>query len=628
MEETTNNIICADVLSGLELVADGSVHLIFTSPPYNLKINYGNHIDDMPYNDYLAWLKKIFIECKRVLAPGGRIAINIDAMTNRQGDKDEEYVRCIYAHIYNIMIEVGLLFRTEICWYKQNSVGKATAWGCYDETTRVMTDSGLKFFKDIDIKSDKFATLNPLTKEVEYNKSINYIDVLYSGDMLHFKNSRYDLLVTPNHNMFVYNKYLKINELKTAEKCSKNIAILRDHHGLNNISCEKSFVLPSINYGRRTRKTYIKDELNIDMDDWLRFLGIFFTDGNVYYNEKNRIYKVSIYQKKDKYMNEIKALLNRLPFDFKYKKNKYEFYTCSKQLSHWLKSFSNKNNRKVPNFVLDLSKRQKQIFIDWLFIGDGCSCKTPYLAVSSDSFVDKLTKIMLDVGLKFSIHKVKRKDYIYKGKLFRSNKSLNIININVGSYFHLRNQTKKYNYNGHVYCVEVPNNIIFVERNGKFTWSGNSYLSCSNPIIRRNHEYILVFSKDTWKLKGDSELSDMTKEEFEAWTFSTWFIHPETKKMGGHPVPFPEELAKRVIKLFSYRGNTVMDIFSGSGTVPYIAYKHGRNCIGIDNEKKYCNFARDRIEQVDNSLFSEVYIPRSERIKAHKMAKQEKERLF
>jgi len=113
-----NKIICDDNLNVLKKMPDNCVHLIFTSPVYNLKIDYGNHEDDMPYKDYLEWLKKIFLECKRILVPGGRIAINIDAMTNRQADKDAEYVRCIYAHIYNIMVEIGLLFRTvqtELC---------------------------------------------------------------------------------------------------------------------------------------------------------------------------------------------------------------------------------------------------------------------------------------------------------------------------------------------------------------------------------------------------------------------------------------------------------------------------------------------------------------------------------
>jgi DNA modification methylase len=266
---------------------DSFVDLIFTSPVYNVNIKYLSHDDCMPYDVYLNWLKDRFIECKRVLKPGGRLAINIDAMTNRQSDKEKEYVRPIYADLVNMMKskEIDLNFRTEICWYKQNAVGKKTGWG--------------------------------------------------------------------------------------------------------------------------------------------------------------------------------------------------------------------------------------------------------------------------------------------------------------------------------------------------------SFCSSSNPVIRRNHEYILVWSKDQWKLEGDSEQSDMTFEEFNEYTFSTWFIQPETRKLGGHPVPFPCELAKRVIKLFTYRDNIVMDIFSGSGTTCYVAKQFNRKYIGIDIDKQYCEFANNRIKQFEDDIMSEEkYIIRSERLKKSKILDKEMENLL
>lgn len=156
----------------------------------------------------------------------------------------------------------------------------------------------------------------------------------------------------------------------------------------------------------------------------------------------------------------------------------------------------------------------------------------------------------------------------------------------------------------------------------KQNWSGRatafgSYMSCSNPAIRRNHEYIMVWSKGSWKLEGDSELSDMTSEEFQNWTFSTWFIQPETRNLNNHPAPFPEELAKRIIKLFSYRGNTVVDPFMGTGTTGLMAKVLGRNYIGIDNSESDVRYAKERISSATN-IFEQEYIPRSKRIKDKK----------
>lgn len=151
----------------------------------------------------------------------------------------------------------------------------------------------------------------------------------------------------------------------------------------------------------------------------------------------------------------------------------------------------------------------------------------------------------------------------------------------------------------------------------KTAWG--SWCSCSFPTIRSTHEFVYVFAKDQYRLEGDIELSDMTPKEFTDWTFSTWSIRPETKKLGGHPVPFPQELAKRVIKLFSYRNDIVLDPFSGSGTTSYVANKYGRKYLGIDNNIQYCNFAEDRIKKYnDMNLYNNDYIPRSERLKKYK----------
>jgi len=251
MDNFINKIICDDCLTTLSAMPDDFISLTACSPPYNLSIKYGNHQDNMPYDKYLEWLKDIFTQVYRITKSGGRIAINIDSMTNRQDDKDEEYIRAIYPHLYQIMKKIGWKFRTEICWYKQNAVGRKTAWG--------------------------------------------------------------------------------------------------------------------------------------------------------------------------------------------------------------------------------------------------------------------------------------------------------------------------------------------------------SYKSPSSPIIRRNHEYVLVWSKDKWKLDGDKSLIDITAEEFQKWTLSTWFISPEIRNMGNHPVPFPTELVRRIVKLFSYKEDIVLDPFNGSGTTTYVSNLLKRKFIGIDVNPEYCKFARDRI---------------------------------
>jgi site-specific DNA-methyltransferase (adenine-specific) len=135
-----------------------------------------------------------------------------------------------------------------------------------------------------------------------------------------------------------------------------------------------------------------------------------------------------------------------------------------------------------------------------------------------------------------------------------------------------------------------------------------SYKSCSNPIIRRRHEYILVWNKGPWRLDPPSEgiKSDLTDEEFQQWSMSYWPIQPETQNRGGHEVPFPERLARRVIKMFCYPTDVVVDPFSGTGTTCLAAHLLKRQYIGVDNDFKFVEYARNRIDK-HTDMFDDTY---------------------
>jgi len=140
---------------------------------------------------------------------------------------------------------------------------------------------------------------------------------------------------------------------------------------------------------------------------------------------------------------------------------------------------------------------------------------------------------------------------------------------------------------------------------GTIIWNKNSaakhcawgsWKSCSNPHIVPRHEYIIIFSKGQWKLEGDADCCDITDKEFMEYTRSVWSMGTESKKRIGHPAPFPEELPRRLIKYYSYRGNTVLDMFGGSGTVGVVASQLGRNFVLIDSSPAYCKIAKQRID--------------------------------
>ena len=128
-----------------------------------------------------------------------------------------------------------------------------------------------------------------------------------------------------------------------------------------------------------------------------------------------------------------------------------------------------------------------------------------------------------------------------------------------------------------------------------------SFKSPANPHIIPSWEYVLIFSKNGDRLDDSDKNADITKEEFMKFSDGMWYIPPETQR-NGHPAPFPEELIYRLIKFYSYKGNTVLDMFGGTGTVAVVAQKTGRNFIHIDISPEYCKTAENRLAKVKGEL--------------------------
>lgn len=126
---------------------------------------------------------------------------------------------------------------------------------------------------------------------------------------------------------------------------------------------------------------------------------------------------------------------------------------------------------------------------------------------------------------------------------------------------------------------------------GSCAWG--SWMSASNPTLRDIHEYILVFSKgDYARIK---KTDNITKDEFLEWTKSIWHMNTESAKRVKHPAPFPEELPNRLIKLFSFKEDIILDPFMGSGTTAISAIKNERHFIGYEISQNYLDIANGRI---------------------------------
>jgi len=123
-----------------------------------------------------------------------------------------------------------------------------------------------------------------------------------------------------------------------------------------------------------------------------------------------------------------------------------------------------------------------------------------------------------------------------------------------------------------------------------------SWKSAGNPTLRDVHEYILVFCKDTFKRQNpEKRANTITRDEFLEYNKSVWNFAAEPARKVGHPAPFPVELPRRLIQLYTFEGEVVLDPFMGSGQTAIAAVKSDRRYVGYEIDEKYVRLAIQRI---------------------------------
>ncbi len=159
----------------------------------------------------------------------------------------------------------------------------------------------------------------------------------------------------------------------------------------------------------------------------------------------------------------------------------------------------------------------------------------------------------------------------------------------------------------HAFIVKDMLDLGFLMR-GEIIWNKassaspstawGSWLSAANPTLRDIHEYLLVFSKGVFSRKNSNKRKNtISKEEFLEFTKSVWTFPAEPAHKVGHPAPFPVELPYRLIQLYTYEGEIVLDPFIGSGQAAIAAIKTNRHYVGYDIDGEYVKLAERRIKE-------------------------------
>lgn len=158
----------------------------------------------------------------------------------------------------------------------------------------------------------------------------------------------------------------------------------------------------------------------------------------------------------------------------------------------------------------------------------------------------------------------------------------------------------------HAYVIRAASLAGFTMR-GEIVWqkgmnghstAWGSWRSPSNPTLRDTHEYILVFQKGEYGRKPpEPREATISRDDFMEWTKSVWQFPAASAKSARHPAPFPQELPKRLINLYTFAGEVVLDPFMGTGNAGIAALASGRRFVGYDINSEYVETARQRIEE-------------------------------
>lgn len=349
---------------------------------------------------------------------------------------------------------------------------------CYDSETEILIkNKGWILFKELEL-SDQVACLSK-KQEFYWHKPSQIQKYFYEGEMVKIQHRSVDLLITPDHNLYVRRKSQKQYELIQAKNSFKECYTINKTEWVGR---EKEwFYPPKINY--------LREDYNIEkikMDLWLRFLGWYISEGsyiNEKYSQKRKEYRISIGQSKKQNLLEIKEILEEIGVKYIYNEKNFSF--THKQLYYYLKKLGRSFEKYIPLEYMNLSRRQLEILYVTLMKGDGD--KKGRFYTTSKKLADQVHEIIIKLGFNATLNSRNRiGERHYQEDHYIENKRISFnINKRMAKECRIRPfHFSKKKYKGFVYCCTVPDHIILIRRNGRSVWCGNCWYELNKPRCR------------------------------------------------------------------------------------------------------------------------------------------------
>jgi phosphoribosylamine-glycine ligase len=352
---------------------------------------------------------------------------------------------------------------------------------CYDDETSVLTENGWKLFKDVSV-GENVASLNPATRVAEYHPAVDVIARPYVGEMIEFAGTSYgvNLCVTPDHAMWVRNQHADAFSFEPAARIARGGLWEVVRTARFEAPDRADFTLPAYVehhwLGRHQKRLDITHQpITVAMDDWLRFLGLYISEGSM-----SKKYQISISQPGGK-RDVVGSMLKALPFNVQETKNGFQI--CSVQLGTWIKDHIPGlcNSKRIPREFMSLSPRQSGILLDALMLGDGAVHKRSdgrSYYTTSPSLADDVLELMTRMGNlgRIAVRGAAGTAMAINGQEYVRRYDSYVVSektVKKTGWIDPRQATRK-RYSGTVYCLNVPpHHLLLVKRRGNVTWSGN-----------------------------------------------------------------------------------------------------------------------------------------------------------
>lgn len=427
----------------------------------------------------------------------------------------------------------------------QDQAGKVfaleTGLSCYDDQTEVLTESGWKKFANVS-SQDSVCTLNPESEKIEYQNPTRIISNYYSGKMYRLKTRRVDLLVTPNHKLLVTQfatRGPRPFRLKTAEEVfSRSKTFKKD--GVWACQSPARFILPAvrIRHGSRHYRGYREvREREFPIRIWVEFLGWWIAEGHtsegrdgdynvILSNSERRIVKRFV---------KLFELLGYNPLVLEPQHGRFQVRVRDYQLFSYLRKLGQSHEKFVPIEIKNLTKELLLIFLRSYLKGDGHvygrTGKGLSATTTSMRLRDDLQEIALKVGMSAYYKPGARAGtpirFLHNGKYRSSHDAWIVFFIRRGKTSVVPSIVRKgrqkeswEDFNGRVYCVSVPNHVIYVRRNGIPVWCGNSdpemnwrLSALDNVSLMSNSD---AHSPNPWRLGREANVFELPSLSYEA----------------------------------------------------------------------------------------------------------------